>query len=550
MATTTLLGGRPWIQALVVGLLLWGGPAAARVNVPGQHFNEWYDGSSRKRDGFFSELSLINYFFTRATATNQLPDPAGLRGVSLGPIGIGKSTGSATRVGDDTEGFLIEQRWIPVLTFSPFFTSNWASFRAAMEVDFTWGIAANTVQPNQGGGFNADQVNIQTKSVYAAIFPTTQERKLAVLLGTQPVYDSIYNPHHTSLHDIVRTGYKLSFLGSDATGLSIYSSYLGHAKLSFLPIGASQPDKALQDDPSFKFVYLITADIAYPVMPGTVIGLSYWHLQDDTKGAAYAYEGLVNSGPASTGLSSFTGTGRLNMDKPTGHVEYIGLNFHHNIKFHTSDWGASGFVMYNVGRYKSNKDDTQLPKEISIGGLAADLELMYNFGKTPDDLITLEALLATGDSDPNDERYSAPFTMNFYGLPGAVWFNHKTLLLFPFTSTVSNYTGAVTDIANQGFGLFTAILAGAYDIIPYKLNAKLGYAFGMCAADPPDLTAGTARGRIIGNEINAELRYHLRYLMTVGLHGAYLIRGDFYDGNTEVTANPWAFYTTFTWYAF
>ena len=38
-----------------------------------------------------------------------------------------------------------------------------------------------------------------------------------------------------------------------------------------------------------------------------------------------------------------------------------------------------------------------------------------------------------------------------YGLPGAVWFNHKTLLLFPFTSTVNNYTGAVTDISNQGY---------------------------------------------------------------------------------------------------
>jgi hypothetical protein len=34
-----------------------------------------------------------------------------------------------------------------------------------------------------------------------------------------------------------------------------------------------------------------------------------------------------------------------------------------------------------------------------------------------------------------------------------VWFNHKTLILFPFTQTVSNYTGAVTDISNQGYGL-------------------------------------------------------------------------------------------------
>jgi hypothetical protein len=525
--------------------------AVGQPAVPGKHFNEWYDARNRDDDGILSQFSLINYFFTRASATNEMPDPSGLRGVALGPIGIGRSIGSATRVGEGTEAFLVEQRWIPVITFSPFFTDGWASFRAAFEVDFAWGIAANTVQHNQGGGFNADQVNIQTKNVYAAIFPTKNERKLALLLGTQPVYDSIYNPHHTSLFDIIKTGYKLSFLGSDATGLSVYSSYLGAlAKLSFLPFGASQPDKALQDDPSFKFVYLLTADLAYPVMPGSVIGLSFWHLQDDTQGKAYAYEGLVNSGPASTGLSTFTGTGKLDIDEPSGYVDYLGFNFHHNIRFHTSDVALSGFLMYNFGRYKSNRDDTQLHQEVTIRGLAANLELMYNFGLSANDLITLEVMYASGDSDPNDDRYSSPFTMNFYGLPGAVWFNHKTLILFPFASTVSNYTGAVVDISNQGFGLLTPILTGAYDIIPYRLNLKLGAAFAMCAADPPDLQQDIERGRIIGTELNLELRYHIRYLMTVGLHTGYLIRGDFYDGNTEVNADPWAVFTTFTWYAF
>ena len=38
--------------------------------------------------------------------------------------------------------------------------------------------------------------------------------------------------------------------------------------------------------------------------------------------------------------------------------------------------------------------------------------------------------------------------------------------------------------------------------------------------------------------------------MTVGLHAGYLFRGSFYDGAARVTANPWAAFTTFTWYAF
>jgi hypothetical protein len=38
--------------------------------------------------------------------------------------------------------------------------------------------------------------------------------------------------------------------------------------------------------------------------------------------------------------------------------------------------------------------------------------------------------------------------------------------------------------------------------------------------------------------------------MTVGLHGAYLFKGNFYDGVARVPASPWALFTTFTWYGF
>jgi hypothetical protein len=65
--------------------------------------------------------------------------------------------------------------------------------------------------------------------------------------------------------------------------------------------------------------------------------------------------------------------------------------------------------------------------------------------------------------------------------------------------------------------------------------------------DPAD---EVKRGKFIGAEINAEVKYHLRYLMTVGLHVGYLFAGDFYDGNDLVNGNPWTAFATFTWYAF
>lgn len=530
---------------LGVGMAL---PAAAQSTpVPGLYHPEWQDERSREEDGEQREFTLINYFFTRGTATNQVADPAGLKGVSLGTLG--QLAGSAVKV-ESPPAYFIEQRWIPVIEYSPFFADGLATFRAQFEVDYVWGRAANAVQQNEGGGFNADQINIQTKNVNVALYPTRNPNDLAILIGTHSVYDTYYDPTRTPLNDIVRTGYKLAFMGSDATGLSVYSNYKGHARLSLLPLGSSQPDKALRDDPRLQFVWMAMADYAYPIMPGTNVGVSAWYLRDDTKGDAFAFEGLVKSGPGSTGLPPFVGTGRFFIDRPNGDVGWLGANFHHNIDFRTGPLGASGFVMYNFGRFTSNREDTQLNRTVDISGLSANLELLYNFGRTPGDLLTLEAMYTTGDDNLEDDRYTSAFTLNYYGIPGAVWFNHKMLILFPFTSTVNNYTGAVSDISNQGYGLQTVLATASYDLVPNKLNLKLGAGYATSSVTPPELTPGVARGRVLGTEVNAELRYHLRYLMTLGLHAGYMFRGDFYNGNPRVEEDPWAAFTTFTWYAF
>lgn len=524
--------------------------AAAGPGVPGlDSLIEWRDRNARDDDPKPSDIQIINYFFVRATFTNQLADPSGLKGVSLGPFGT--IVGSATRTGTDSRTFYVEQRWIPVIAYSPSFADGLATFRAQLEIDFTWGLAANQVQPNQGGGFNADQINIQTKNVNVSITPTRDPAELNIMLGTQSFYDTPLDPTTTPLWDLVRTGYKLAYLGTDATGVAAYSRFGGLSKLSFIPIGSAQPDKAAKNDARFAYAYLMTADYAYKLWPGTYLGASFWHLRDDTKGAAYAFEGLVKSGPSSSGLPPYMGTARFNLDEPTGHVEFLGLNFHHNLNYNTSNLSASGYFMYNTGRFKNEKEGSALLPEVKVRGYAANLELGYRWGRTNNDLVTLEGLYTSGDDDPNDEIFKSAFTMNYYGIPGAVWFNHKTLLLFPFTSTVNNYTGAVTDISNQGYGMTTGIVTASYDIIPNKLNVKVGAATAQAnATAQPYVAGGPARGRLIGVEGNIELKYHFRYLMTAGLHAGYMKRGSFYEGNTQLTHDPWAAFTTFTWYAF
>ncbi len=541
---------RSALARLLLAALLPGAVALAKgpiAPLPGANASEWYERKDRSDDPPWGEFKWINYFFARASVTNMVGDPSGLKGVSLGPIG--SFAGSSTRVGAPVAAY-IEQRWIPVVEYSPNFVDGLATFRFQFEVDFTWGRAANTVQQNEGGGFNADQVNIQTKNVNVSFYPTRKPQQLAIVIGTQSFYDTLYDPARTPVLDLVRTGYKLNYLGTDATGIAAYAFFHGLAKASFIPIGGAQPDKAELDDPRLKFAYLLTADYAYAVQPGTLIGASVWHLRDDAKGDAFAYEGLVKSGPSSTSLGSYTGVPRFEIERPNGYVTWLGLNFQHNLDFATGPFGASGFVMYNGGRYTSQVETTALNRSVSISGLGANLELLFNYGRTASDLVSLEGIYSTGDDNLGDDRYTGAFTLNQYGLPGAVWFNHKTLLLFPFTSTVSNYTGAVSDLSNQGFGIQALIATASYDLVPNMLNLKLGAAYGQSTVTPPELVAGLPRERVMGFEVNAELRYHIRYLMTVGLHAGYLFRGGFYNGNARITDNPWAAFTTFTWYAF
>jgi hypothetical protein len=523
---------------------------AQTPTVPGVYFPEWYDVSAREKNPVPPELRLINYFFARASVTNEVADPSGLKGVSLGPLGA--TGGSGTRVGGVGPAFYVEQRWIPVVEYSPHFVDGLASFRAQLEVDYVWGKSANTVQPNEGGGFNADQVNIQTKNVNVALYPTRDPDELAIIIGTQPVYDAPVDPTRTPLNDIIRTGYKLAYLGSDATGLSLFSGRYGHSRLTWIPLDSAQPDKADKNDPRLKFAWLAMADHEIELRPGTWLGGSLWYLRDDTKGDAFAYEGLVRGGPSSGSLASFMGTQPLAIDRPSGWVGWFGINGHHNIDYRAGPYAASGFVMYNGGRFTSNQPDTLLNKHIDVSGLAANLELGWRWGGAAGDLVTLEGMLSSGDKDPTDAKYTGPFTLNYYGLPGAVWFNHKTLILFPFTSTVNNYTGAVTDISNQGYGLRAVIATAAVDLVPSTVNLRLGVAHAQSAVTPITFAESTrGRGKIIGTEVNAELRWQVRYLMTLGLHVGAMLKGDFYAGETsKVTTNPWAAFTTFTWYAF
>jgi hypothetical protein len=541
---------RPLLRAAAAALALGALPSAAQSPpVPGVYYDAWYDARARDKDAPPQEFRLINYFFTRVTASNAIGDPSGLKGVSLGPYGM--PAGSAVTTEAPGADAFVEQRWIPVLEYTPNFLDGRASFRAQFEIDYVWGRSANAAQQNEGGGLNADQLNVQTKNVNVAFYPWKDPELLTLLVGTQPLYDAPVDPTRTPLNDIIRTGYKLAFAGSDATGIQLLTQRWGRGRLAWFPLNGAQPDKATRNDPRLAFTWLAMADHAWELAPGTWLGGSLWLLRDATKGEAFAFEGLVRAGPSSGGLSAFTGTQPFQIERPTGTVAWAGLNAHHNIDFRTGRLGASGFFMFNAGAYQANKAGTALNQEVDVRGFAADAELLWNYGRTANDVATLEAIVSNGDDDPTDGSYTGPFTLNYYGLPGAVFFNHRMLLLMPFTSTVGNYSGAVTDLSNQGSGLLALLASASRDLVPNRLSLKVGAGHARAWAEPVPYAGSTTRGKILGTEVNAEVRLHVRYLMTFGLHGGYLFRGDWFDGETSrVKSNPWAAYTTFTWFAF
>ena len=538
-------------RPLVLASLLAAGPALAQSpTVPGINHGDWADTSSREHDAPPQEFRLINYFFTRGTFTNLVGDPSGLKGVSLGPIG--NLAGSLVQ-NEAGAAMWVEQRWIPVIEYTPNFLDGRASFRAQFEVDYMWGWAANSQGQNIGGGLNADQVNVQTKNVNFAWYPYKDPDRLTLLAGTQSLYDNVLDPTRTGLAEITRSGYKLAYAGTDATGLQLFrAGARDRQRLAWFPMNGAQPDKATTQDPRLAFAWIAMMDGAFELAPGTWLGASAWFLNDTTKSDAWTYEGLVRAGPSSGGLAAYTGTQPFQLERANGNVVWLGVNGQHNLDFRAGRLGASGFFMYNLGRYESKATTTALNEEVKISGFGADLEVLYNYGRNANEVLTLEAILSNGDDDPLDDSYTGPFTLNYYGLPGAVFFNHRLLLLMPFTSTVGNYTGAVTDISNQGSGLLALVASASRDLIPNKLNLKLGVGHGQAWAKPAAYAGSTqGRGKTLGTEVNAELKYTYKFLMTFGLHAGYMFAGDWFDGETSrIKHNPYAVFTTLTWYAF
>ncbi|MCA9655193.1 MAG: hypothetical protein H6712_00125 [Myxococcales bacterium] len=495
------------------------------------------------------DLTFFGYFFTRAEMTNVSPENDLFKGQIVGRL-FGPNT---TRTSKDRAVFL-EQRFIPFFIYEPKVLSRHARIRASFEIDWTYGDVNNSAGGNFGSAFTADQVNLQTQNVEAE-FDVPGTKHWYVDLGLQRLYDTALDPYRTVFEHMTLTGTRLNFWGSDAVGVTVH----GLAGGQKIKLGAYQLyENLIQKDDD---VALFEAATDRHLGRGVHVGGHVRYLRDASSGAGGV--GLLGQGPASP-LAGYTGAFRVpipgGIESYRSHFVWTGADASYNPLLTAGWWGASAYVVGNFGRMLA--EDPERPDHydelFKVRGVAANARVALRYGRTPHDMVSLESAYTSGDADGiTDGVYNGVITGNTWGAPGALMTSHGAYLLMPHAYVVNRFYAAVTDPSNLGFGLWSANLNASYDIVPNKLEVKVGGAVARSNIKP------LAGERFIGGELNGRITWRLRPLVAIEAHAAHLWLGGFFRSPEVLSAssdedlaagtpqalprNPWTAFLSLRW---
>jgi len=242
-------------------------------------------------------------------------------------------------------------------------------------------------------------------------------------------------------------------------------------------------------------------------------------------------------------------------------VAWLGTFFGRNTEHWIDPWMVTGFLNFNIGTADTLKNQlvskTEWNRATDIFGYAANVRASYRYGQTPNDNVTLDVIHSSGDANGlSDGKYSGVITGNQWGAPGAIFISSGSYLLMPHGNVINRFTPAIMDISNMGYGMTAATLNASRGIIPNLLNAKIGGAVAMSNVKP------SGGGQLIGTEINGNIAYNFGPFMSLELHGAYLMLGNFYDSKQSAygspvnggldtrPVNPWTAFLVFKWLLF
>lgn len=424
-----------------------------------------------------------------------------------------------------------EQRANGFLTWAPPVLAGKASLTAAFEVDFAYGDQAYGTGGNVGGGFGADQVNLQTRRLHADFFPSTERHEAHVVVGLQFVADAVADPTTSTADQLLRSGAHLSFFGSEAAGVAVYGRWhdawgtrLRYRLGTFTLVeqGLSLPDD----------VWLSVADVEVRPLQATAAGLHVWVLQDRSGGTGALGMGPTGAlwelqgGPPFDPYDGYPPPEGAPIDAD---LVWFGADAGHNAALDLGPAGVHGWAIANAGRVYAPEvhDDRVL-------GLAGALEGRWRWTKGQGSVARAEVLYATASGlDP--DRYGGVVTGNAYGIAGAPMPTHGTLLLFPDAGSIDRMVAVVSDLSGAGRGVVAGFAAIGYDPVPSRVTTTVGAA-----------SATTGDGTPWGTEV--DLRVAARPLVGCDVAAT---AGHLWPGPAaDLAGNAWAAHLSLDWLVF
>lgn len=519
-------------MAMIKKLGLWIGLLLTGLSVDAQDNSgngiQWLDRPVPQKEE--KELQVFALFYNQWVNNNlQVTQP-----FFQGQV-IGRLFGSNTSTTHKGRSSYFEQRLLPFFIYKPRLLDGKVILRTSFEIDWTWGDNSYGAAGNQGAAIAGDMVNLQTQNVELEFIPGNG---WFINLGLQRMFDNPANPYRVLFDELMSTGYRLSYWGTDGVGINIRRD-LDFERYSLGFYQLYENNIHLNDD-----VTLTMASYERDLTKRWSQALSFWYVSDRANGQG----GAIGNGPGSS-LAEMNGAYRFGLGATPfkADVFWLGTNGSYNAGFHTGRWLVSGYVNSNFGRIRRADDNSRL---FSIMGLGANLRSGYKYGQTNEDVVMTDLIFTTGDKNQNDRTYNGVMTGNTWGTPAAIFINHGAYLLFTHGNVVNRFVSAVNDISNAGYGLSGGTLNFHRSFKPNKLDAKIGMAYAMSNVKP------AGGGNVLGTEVNFKLRYVPKVFMDLELHAAYLSLGNFYDspvmnGNqTSRPVDPWMVLMVYRWLIF
>lgn len=481
------------------------------------------------------ELHALGLLQARITRSSVVPTNPFLDGQVVGSLG--GLNGTSTSLDDRT--MMAEQRATAFLSWLPGALDGRAGLTAGFEVDYGFGDQSYQVGGNKGGGFGADQVNLQTRRLYGSFSPRLSGgHELTVVAGLQFLADGAYDPHKSTADQLFRHGGGLMLWGSEAAGVAAFGRLRTAAGdrlryrlggYTLLENGVGLPDDAT----------LWAADVELRPTYAVDLGLHAWWLKDNTGGSG----GTFGVGPSSQ-MSQLQGGPRLvytGQDGLAAAVDadllWLSADAGWNRDLGQGPVGARGLFLVNLGRlYVEGLED------VAVRGWLANGELRWRWARGRGSELSLQGLASSRDGD-GVGAYTGVVTGNSYGYVGAVWATHGALLLFSDPMAINRQVAVVSDVSGGGRGLLAGTANLGFDPVPDRLTttATLAHA-----------TTGDGQGR--GTETGLAVVAHPWPLMDVGLRAAVVTGARVEDPSTmELTtlpAWPWAALAHLQWVLF